>query len=157
MKRKHHTPEQIVRKIAEGEKLLNEGRDVAEVCPHLEITESTGAIGHLESRGRDAFVDLGPGSRRAVALSAGEAPLVPHEDKLSTNHREIDEGHQASILHDCHHSASGTPHDLALKFEVHFGDHGLVIDLNQPDTLEIDEEQVLGNRVGDQWVLFLLA
>ena len=41
MKRKHHTPEQIVRKLAEGEKLLNEGRDVAEVCRHLEITEST--------------------------------------------------------------------------------------------------------------------
>ena len=41
MKRKHHTPEQIVRKLAEGEKLLNEGRDVAVVCRHLEITEST--------------------------------------------------------------------------------------------------------------------
>ena len=41
MKRKHHTPEQIVRKLAEGEKLLNEGRDVAEVCRQLEITEST--------------------------------------------------------------------------------------------------------------------
>ena len=41
MKRKHHTPEQIVRKLAEGEKLLNEGRDVDVVCRHLEITEST--------------------------------------------------------------------------------------------------------------------
>ena len=41
VKRKHHTPEQIVRKLAEGEKLLNEGRDVAEVCRQLEITEST--------------------------------------------------------------------------------------------------------------------
>ena len=41
VKRKHHTPEQIVRKLAEGEKLLNEGRDVADVCRHLEITEST--------------------------------------------------------------------------------------------------------------------
>ena len=34
VKRKHHTPEQIVRKLAEGEKLLNEGRDMAEVCDH---------------------------------------------------------------------------------------------------------------------------
>ena len=41
VKRKHHTPEQIVRKLAEGEKLLNEGRDMAEVCRYLEITEST--------------------------------------------------------------------------------------------------------------------
>ena len=30
MKREHRAPEQIVRKIAEGERLLIEGRDVAE-------------------------------------------------------------------------------------------------------------------------------
>ena len=41
MKRRHHTPEQVIRKLAEGEKLLNEGSDIAEVCKHLEITEST--------------------------------------------------------------------------------------------------------------------
>ena len=41
MKRRHHTPEQVVRKLAEGEKLLNAGSDVAEVCRQLEITEST--------------------------------------------------------------------------------------------------------------------
>ena len=41
MKQKHHTPEQIVRKLAEAEKLLNQGNDVAEVCRQLEITEST--------------------------------------------------------------------------------------------------------------------
>jgi putative transposase len=41
VKRKHHTPEQVVRKLAEGEKLLNSGSDIADVCKHLEITEST--------------------------------------------------------------------------------------------------------------------
>lgn len=41
MKRRHHTPEQVIRKLAEGEKLLNDGSDVASVCRHLEITEST--------------------------------------------------------------------------------------------------------------------
>lgn len=41
MKRRHHTPEQVIRKLAEGEKLLNAGNDVAEVCRQLEITEST--------------------------------------------------------------------------------------------------------------------
>ena len=41
MKRRHHTPEQIIRKLAEGEKLLNADNDVAEVCRQLEITEST--------------------------------------------------------------------------------------------------------------------
>ena len=41
MKRRHHTPEQVVRKLAEGDKLLNQGSDIAEVCRQLEITEST--------------------------------------------------------------------------------------------------------------------
>jgi len=33
--------EQVIRKLAEGEKLLNQGDDVAEVCRQLEITQST--------------------------------------------------------------------------------------------------------------------
>jgi transposase-like protein len=41
MKRHRHTPEQIVRKLREGERLLNEGKDIAEVVRHLEIAEST--------------------------------------------------------------------------------------------------------------------
>ena len=31
MKRHRHTPEQIVRKLREGDRLLNEGKDLAEV------------------------------------------------------------------------------------------------------------------------------
>ena len=41
MKQKRHSPEQVIRKLAEGEKLLNRGDDIAEVCRQLEITEST--------------------------------------------------------------------------------------------------------------------
>ena len=41
MKRHRHTPEQIVRKLREGDRLLNEGKDIAEVVRHLEIAEST--------------------------------------------------------------------------------------------------------------------
>jgi putative transposase len=41
MKRRRHTPEQVIRKLAEGEKLLGLGKDLGEVCRHLEITEST--------------------------------------------------------------------------------------------------------------------
>jgi transposase-like protein len=41
MKRHRHTPEQAVRKVREGERLLNEGKDIAEVLRHLEIAEST--------------------------------------------------------------------------------------------------------------------
>ena len=41
MKKRHHTPEQVIRKLAEGDKLLNQGEDLAEVCRQLEIAEST--------------------------------------------------------------------------------------------------------------------
>ena len=41
MKRHRHTPEQVVRKLREGDRLLNEGKDITEVLRHLEIAEST--------------------------------------------------------------------------------------------------------------------
>jgi transposase-like protein len=41
MKRRRHTPEQAVRKVREGERLLNEGKPLVEVLRHLEVTEST--------------------------------------------------------------------------------------------------------------------
>jgi len=41
MKKRHHTPEQIIRKLAEGDRMLNEGSNVDEVARHLEITSST--------------------------------------------------------------------------------------------------------------------
>ena len=40
-KRRRHTPEQIIRKLAEGNKLLAGGQELDEVCRHLEIAEST--------------------------------------------------------------------------------------------------------------------
>ena len=41
MKNRRHSPEQIIRKLAEGDRLLNQGQTVEEVSRHLEITEST--------------------------------------------------------------------------------------------------------------------
>jgi len=41
MKQHRHSPEQVIRKLAEGEKLLAEGQDLASVVRYLEITEST--------------------------------------------------------------------------------------------------------------------
>lgn len=40
-KRRRHTPEQIIRKLAEGNKLLAGGQELDEVCRQLEIAEST--------------------------------------------------------------------------------------------------------------------
>ncbi len=41
MKRRRHTPEQIVRKLREADRLLGEGKDIAEVLHHLEVSEPT--------------------------------------------------------------------------------------------------------------------
>ena len=41
MKSKHHTPEQVIKKLAEGDKLLNEGATPAEVGRSLGIAETT--------------------------------------------------------------------------------------------------------------------
>jgi putative transposase len=41
VKRRRHTPEQIVRKLREADRLLGEGRDLAEVSKALEVSEAT--------------------------------------------------------------------------------------------------------------------
>ena len=41
MARRRHTPEQIVRKLREADRLLGEGADIAEVARHLEVSEQT--------------------------------------------------------------------------------------------------------------------
>jgi putative transposase len=41
MKRHRHTPEQVVRKLREGERLFNDGKDLTEVLRQLEISEAT--------------------------------------------------------------------------------------------------------------------
>jgi len=41
MKRRRHTPEQVVRKLREADRLLAEGADVAGVCRTLEISVPT--------------------------------------------------------------------------------------------------------------------
>ena len=41
MKRRRHTPEQVIRKLREAERLLGQGKEVGEVCRHLEVSEAT--------------------------------------------------------------------------------------------------------------------
>jgi transposase-like protein len=41
VKRRRHTPEQIVRKLREADRLLAEGIEVPEVCKTLEVSEQT--------------------------------------------------------------------------------------------------------------------
>jgi len=41
MKQRRHTPEQVIRKLAEGDKLLAEGKTIEEVARQLEVSEQT--------------------------------------------------------------------------------------------------------------------
>ena len=41
MKRRRHTPEQIIRKLREADRLLAEGQEIPEVAKHLEVSEAT--------------------------------------------------------------------------------------------------------------------
>lgn len=41
MKAKRHTPNQVIRKLREAERLLGEGKSTAEVAKALEISENT--------------------------------------------------------------------------------------------------------------------
>ena len=54
MKRHRHTPEQIVRKLREGDRLLNEGKDLVEVLRHLEVSESSWNRGGTSTAGMKA-------------------------------------------------------------------------------------------------------
>jgi len=41
VKRRRHTPEQIIRKLREAERLLGEGKTIAEAAKELEVSEQT--------------------------------------------------------------------------------------------------------------------
>jgi putative transposase len=41
VKRRRHTPEQVVRKLREADRLLGEGATIPEVAKHLEVSENT--------------------------------------------------------------------------------------------------------------------
>ena len=39
--RKRHSPEQVVRKLTQADRLLADGKDVADVCRELQVSEQT--------------------------------------------------------------------------------------------------------------------
>jgi len=41
MKRKRHSPEQIIRKLREADRMLSEGKNLTMVCQALEVSEAT--------------------------------------------------------------------------------------------------------------------
>lgn len=82
MARRRHTPEQIVRKLKEADRMLNEGSDVAGVARHLQITETTyhrwrnqyGGMKLLQALGVVGLVVAHGGTGHANANGAGRQP-----------------------------------------------------------------------------------
>ena len=73
-------PDQAVRKVREGERLLNDGKDLAEVLRTLEISEATwnrwrAQYGGMKARGQAA---QGAGGRERPVEAAGRQPGAGH-------------------------------------------------------------------------------
>ena len=73
MKRRRHTPEQVIRKLREADRLLAEGKDVDEVARHLEVSPQT------YHRWRNQF-----GGMKRRATQRLEPPFPDHEGNKSS-------------------------------------------------------------------------
>lgn len=63
MSRRRHTPDQIIRELAEGYTLLAGGTELDQVCRHLKIAESTwhhwvAQYGGIDANGAKRFKEL---------------------------------------------------------------------------------------------------
>ena len=76
MKRKRHTPEQIVRKLREGDRMLNEGTALTEVLRHLEVSESSWARWRAQYGGMKADE-----AKRLKELERENAATLEHLDR----------------------------------------------------------------------------
>ncbi|WP_421840131.1 IS3 family transposase [Mycobacterium sp.] len=77
-KPRRHTPDQIIRKLAEGNKLLASGQELDQVCRHLEIAESTwhrwlAQYGGMKANDAKRLKDLEAENTRLKKLVANQA------------------------------------------------------------------------------------
>src|SRR5665213_415774 len=66
--RRRHTPEQVVRDSAQADRLLGEGKDVADVCRELQVSRAdvlpvAQPVRWAQGRGREAVEGAGAGER----------------------------------------------------------------------------------------------
>ncbi len=66
MKGRRHTPEQVVRKLHEADKLIGQGKDLAAVLKHLEVSEQT------YYRWRRRYGELSPDDAKRLRELEGE-------------------------------------------------------------------------------------
>ena len=76
--RRRHTPDQIIRKLAEGNKLLAAGQELDDVCRRLQIAESTwqrwlAQYGGMKAHEAKRLKDLEAENARLKKLVANQA------------------------------------------------------------------------------------
>ena len=77
VKKRRHAPEQITRKLREADRLLAEGRPIAEVAKHLEIAEATlhrwrNQLGGMKADDVKRLKELENGNRQLKAIVADQ-------------------------------------------------------------------------------------
>ena len=78
MKRARHTPEQIIRKLREAERLLGEGKTIPEAARQLEISEQTfhrwrNQYGGMKAADAKRLKELERENQRLKAIVADQA------------------------------------------------------------------------------------
>ena len=78
MKSKRHTPEQVIRRVAEGDEMLNKGASVAEVARSFGITETTwyrwkNAYGGMKATDAKRMKELEAENKRLKKIVADQA------------------------------------------------------------------------------------
>jgi transposase len=78
MSRCRHTPEQIVRKLREADRLLGEGMELPEVFKHLEVAEATyhrwrNQFGGMKADDVKRLKELETGNQRLKRIVADQA------------------------------------------------------------------------------------
>ncbi len=78
LKRRRHTPEQVIRKLREADKLLGEGKTVPEVARVLEVSENTyhrwrNQYGGMKADDAKRLKELERENARLKAIVAGQA------------------------------------------------------------------------------------
>ena len=78
MKRKRHSPEQVIRKLREADRMLSEGKTIGEVCRQLEVVEATfhrwrNQYGGMKANDAKQFKELQVENGRLKRLVAEQA------------------------------------------------------------------------------------
>src|SRR3712207_5650614 len=135
MTRKRHTPEQVVRKLTQADRLLADGKDVADVCRELQVSEQTyyrwrNQFGGLKADDAKKLKELERENAtlkrgHLVALSRAVLPGHPAGEPLTHSH------HRDEVVHGCPPACRAQKFPCAISFSAAFSSSASAS--NRPD------------------------